>query len=166
MAFTIPGALLLVAAGLRAVWACRGLPRLGRLALAGVVLVPVAQAGYRVVCPWTRADSDRAAAFVLDRRGTGEQVAANIWEYDYYFRHLGAAYLSVPQEGTPVRPPASGFWLVANGKNAAERLAVLETCVPEREWTVRERREFTRASVFHLVRDEAGLISAPGRAGR
>src|SRR5262249_44122101 len=74
MAFAAPAALLLVAAGLPAAFAWLKPTRLGPALLAGVLLVPVAQAGYRVVCPWTRAESDRAAAFVHAQRLPDEPV--------------------------------------------------------------------------------------------
>jgi hypothetical protein len=155
MVFVAPAALLLIARGLPPtfVWLMR-FGRPGPVVLAGLALFPVAQAGYRVCCPWERADSAQAAALVQQRRQPAEIVLGTNWEHDYYFRSLGAGYQAVSTLGRKSRLPDQ-VWLVAAGKNAEKRTAWLSSLGPPGTWRVLEQQEFALTSVYHLQEVEA-----------
>ena len=104
--YTAPALALLIAEGLPLEWeaagtsALRNLCRYGAFALA---LLPLAWAVYRTVEPWNRADCAGAAQYVLAHRQPGEAVAANHWEYAYYFRHLGPDFSLLEEADLSVR---------------------------------------------------------------
>jgi uncharacterized membrane protein len=148
MAFAAPALLLLIAHGLPPTlsW-LRRFGRLGPAVVAAVVFFPVSQAAYRVVCPWERAASDRAADYVATHRESGEQVLGTKWEHDYYFRGLAADYqpLDRCKEGG-----AAHIWLMAAGKTEAARNAWLEELPGTGAWHIIDRQEFPQTTVFRL----------------
>jgi hypothetical protein len=161
MVFAAPAALLLVAAGLPAVFARLGrFGWVGRAALAGVCLFPAGQALYRVACPWDRFDSARAAAFVHARYRPGDLVAGTSWEHGYYFRDRKALYRSLIP--TPCDPPAPSatvparkdarLWLVAAGNTDSERQGFLDEVQKEKHWFPLARYDFERTTVFCLAK--------------
>jgi hypothetical protein len=161
MVFAAPGMLLLIAAGLPA--AFTWLRRFGPLApflLAGVVLFPIAQAGYRVGWPWPRADAAGAAAFVAAHCRAGEAVVGTAWEHDYYFRRRRVTFW--PLHPAAAEPPSAGgaergakarrLWLLASGKTARERRGYLEDLQASGAWAVRGQVEFHQTTVYYLER--------------
>jgi hypothetical protein len=173
MVFAAPAVLLLAASGLPPIlaWLRRVAPLAPALAVA-IVLFPVGQAGYRVVCPWDRADSARAAAYVQAERRSGEVVFGTNWEHDYYFRHLASAYKALDRLGQSSRkrlgigtssPAAERLWLVAAGKKEERRERWLQDLTASGLWRVLERREFDQTTVFHLEFIRGGaLLEQPG----
>jgi hypothetical protein len=108
MVFAAPAGLLLIAAGLPAMFAWLGRrARLAPLLLVVLLLFPVGQAAYRILVPWARLDSELAAAFVLRHRQPDEPVLGTLWEHTYYFRELGPLYrqLAPPPNYPPTLPP-------------------------------------------------------------
>src|SRR5207247_7107519 len=93
--------------------------RLGAALVGLFVLLPVGFAFYRLVDPWTRADSAGAAAYVLAERHSGDIVAVNSWECLYYFRSLGDALLDVQDLG---EQSAERIWMVLGDRDPQERL--------------------------------------------
>jgi hypothetical protein len=123
--------------------------RNGVLALA---LVPLAWAVQRVFDPWQRADCAGAAHYVLAHRQPDESVAANHWEYAYYFRHLGPAFSLLENAPSAWR---GSLWLVTTAGTPADRLAILHHFT-QQGWQTLEQHEFTLTSV--------SLLSRPGKA--
>jgi hypothetical protein len=164
MAFAVPGALLLVAAGIPPVLAWWG--RRSRYVSVGValfLLVPLAQAGYRLVVPWKRLDSASPAAFVLSRRQASEPVLGTLWEHAYYFRRLGPLYRVLdPQPTEPPNPPpdleeelatVTSFWVVAWRENE-EQESYAGRFHPQERWSLAERYWFRDLVVLHMVRTD------------
>ena len=117
----------------------------GVLALA---LLPLAWAVYRAVEPWSRADCAGAARYVLTHRQPGDVVAANHWEYAYYFRHLGAGF-SLLEDTNPNL--AGRLWLVTTAVAPRDRLEILHVFCRQ-GWKMLEQQEFKRTSVYLLSR--------------
>jgi hypothetical protein len=176
MVFAAPAALLLVAAGLPAVFAWLGRHScVAPLLLAGGLLFPVAQAAYRVVHPWRRLDSAQPAGFVLGHRQADEPVLGTLWEHTYYFRDLGPLYrqLNPPRRYPPSLPPtfdcASGrvdeegrrvtrLWVVGL-RGDVERPWTLEKIPPRGAWEVMETFSFQDMTALHLRRICSGAPS-------
>jgi hypothetical protein len=125
--------------------ALRVLCRYGVLALA---LLPLAWAVHRVCHPWNRADCAGAARYVLAHSRPGDSVAANHWEYAYYFRRLGLDFSLLPEASPAWR---GRLWLVTTAGTPADRLEVLQH-FRRQGWQSLEQHEFTRTSVFLLSR--------------
>jgi hypothetical protein len=104
----------------------------------------------RVLFPWPRADCAAAAAYVLAHHEPGETVAANHWEYAYYFRHLGSRLILL--NGAPHRFP-NRLWLVITAATPVDRQAVVRE-LSVGAWHIVDQREFARTSVFHLSRQD------------
>ncbi len=175
--FLAPALLLLVAAGVAPAFAWLGRHfRLGAVPLAGLLLFPVAQAGYRVAVPWARLDSATPAAFVLAKRQPSEPVVGLLWEHAYYFRNLGLLYRSLrPQLTDPhTLPPTSGrglpedggrravvtrLWLLGDRDPGAQR-AYLTELPPSGAWHVTAKYDFRDSTALH-VEQGADLAVAP-----
>lgn len=172
MVFAAPAALLLIAAGLPALFAwLRRQARFAPLALAGPLLFPALQAGYRVLVPWARLDSAQPAAFVLAHRQADEPVLGTLWEHAYYFRDLGSLYRQIePPPNYPPTPPPTfdcRTGLVDNAAVHVNRLWVMTLRnhdeiraalgrIPQCEsWHVAGRYEFRDMTVLHLQREMA-----------
>jgi len=156
--FAAPALCLLTAAGLADV-----LPRLLRrsrvLAAACLlaVLPPFVLAGYRLIEPWPRAASDRAAAFVLARRQPGDLILGNFWEHQYYFRRE-AGFRAWQGEFLPAEARARRAWVVHTAEQA---VPVYPFPLPA-GWEVVGRTAFERTSVFELCRrSPAAADTAP-----
>jgi len=162
MVYAAPAVVLLVAAGAAAAFAwLETRRRAAALGLALLLMAPAAAAVVHVVVPWQRADCDAAASFVQQHRRGGDQVAANHWEYLYYFRNLGADYS--PLEGfVPVRP--GRVWLVVTGGDAGDREPCLAPYASS-PWRVLERKEFRRTTVM-LVEPQFDVVSLSRKAER
>jgi hypothetical protein len=151
LVYATPALALLIAEGLplergvRSAFALRELCRYGVLALA---LLPLAWAVYRAVEPWSRADCAGAARYVLTHRQPGDVVAANHWEYAYYFRHLGAGF-SLLEDTNPNL--AGRLWLVTTAVAPRDRLEILHVFCRQ-GWKMLEQQEFKRTSVYLLSR--------------
>ncbi len=104
---------------------------------------------YRIVVPWDRADSDRAAAFVLANRSVNDLVTSNHWEYRYYFRKLEMTH--VPLQDFSV-PAVERFWVVATAAEARDRNEIIEQ-LKGGKWRIITQREFRRTSVVLLKRE-------------
>jgi hypothetical protein len=145
--FTAPAAALFIGAGVSPVSAwLRARNRLLPGVLTAVLAAPFALAAYRVAVHWPRADCAGAAAYVLANRLPTDPVAANHWEYSYYFRGLGSAFAPL-NEWTPQLP--SRVWVVlTQGKPAAG--APLVDPINWPDWRVLDQREFASTSVYLL----------------
>jgi hypothetical protein len=153
--YLAPALALLIAEGLplHAVAPCvsrsalRGLYAYGVLLLA---LLPLAWSAYRAVRPWSRADCAGAAQYVLMHRQPSDRVAANHWEYLYYFRHLCPGLILLG-DGEPV--PQARLWLVTTAGTPPQRLEILQHFGTQ-GWTMLEQHDFTRTTVFLLCGEE------------
>jgi hypothetical protein len=120
------------------------------------LLAPLVWSLYRTAIPWPRADTAAASAYVLAVRGGEDPVIANHWEYDYYFRRLGAAYQ--PLDGREFLEPQGGrVWLVVTGQTAQQRSEIVRGFL-EKRWQVATQREFIRTSVVLLERQPSGGV--------
>jgi hypothetical protein len=128
-----------------------GIAALCRYAVPAVTLLPLAWAAQRVCHPWNRADCAAAAQYVWTHRRPDDGVAANHWEYAYYFRPLGLSF-SLLEAGSP--PCDSRLWLVTTSDTPADRLEILRY-FGRQGWQRMEQHEFTRTSVFLLSREKA-----------
>jgi len=169
MVFAAPAALLLIAAGLPAIFAwLQRRARFAPLLLAGVLVFPALQAGYRIVFPWARLDSARPAAFVLRQRQADEPVLGTLWEHTYYFRNLGPLYrqLRPSPNYPPSLPPTfdcqSGqvddegrhvtrLWVIGV-RGHVEPQATLWWIPPRGAWGVVRRYDFRDMTALHLER--------------
>jgi hypothetical protein len=149
--YTAPALALLIAEGLpvdRDALRPLALRDLCRYGVFAVALLPLAWAVYRTVEPWNRADCAGAAEYVLAHRRPGEAVAANHWEYAYYFRHLGTDFTLLEEADLRTTGP---LWLVATAVLPEDRLAIWHLF--ERQgWHMLEQQDFTRTTVFRLWR--------------
>jgi hypothetical protein len=154
MIFAMPALVVLIAAGIEPIVEIARVRRaIGTLAIAIGSVALVATLGlslYRVAAPWSRADTFGASAYVLARRQPNEPVTANHWEYNYYFRHLGASFYSDLQLLDAAERPAR-FWIVMTAGNAGDRRAVLDRADA---WQVVDQHEFENSTVFLLSRKE------------
>jgi len=169
MVFAAPSAVLLIAAGLPALFAWLGRrARFAPLLLAGVLAFPALAAGYRVVRPWARLDSARPTAFVLARRGADEPVLGTLWEHTYYFHRLGPLYrqLAPPPNYPPSLPPTfdcrsgrvdedgtrvTSLWVVGV-RGDVEQPQTLAKIPPPGAWEVTETFAFRDMTVLHVAR--------------
>jgi hypothetical protein len=78
-----------------------------------LLLLPAAGTARRLVVPWAqRADIAGAAVLVLRQHAPGDQVIANNWAAQYYFRNLPATCEFCDAESVdPGRP----LWVVVAG---------------------------------------------------
>ncbi len=148
MVFAMPALLLLIGHGIDGVAAWRPRGRVfGSLAL-GVLIIPLAAtlgfAIFRVVQPWSRAETDAASAYVLTHRQPNEPVTANHLEYEYYFRHLGPVF--GPEMELPATNDAKRVWVVVTGRD--RRLRDELVVAKFAQWRTISRREFARTSVL------------------
>jgi hypothetical protein len=159
LAYAAPALALLIGEGLSPVLIRSWTPKPVAVSLAVLVLslllAPVAQAAYRAVFPWPRADCAGAAAYVLSQRRTNERVLANHWEYAYYFRHLADDF-TLLEEGR--RFDDGPLWLIATADTPVDRLQFAHTLHP-RDWHILRRYEFERTSVFLLARQAQALLT-------
>jgi hypothetical protein len=149
--YTAPALALLIAAGFpleRAEARTFLRPRLYRFGAIVLVLLPLAWAVYRTVEPWKRADCAGAAGYVLAHRQPGDAVAANHWEYAYYFRHLGADFTLLEEADLRI---TGHLWLVATAVLPEDRFAILHH-FESQGWRLQEQQHFTRTTVFLLGR--------------
>jgi hypothetical protein len=155
-AFATPALCLLTAAGARHV-----LPRLAvksrALALAiGLVAFapPLLLTAYRAVQPWPRAESDKAAVFVVERRAPGEPIFGNFWEYEYYLRNE-PTFRAWQGAFEPDALAAPRAWVIHTADRAVEQYPFP---LPP-GWEVAARTEFARTSVFELRRVACGPVT-------
>jgi hypothetical protein len=146
--YAAPAIILLIAAGVPPTFAWlvsrqRGLALLVWLAL----LAPLVLSIYHLAAPWGRADCCGAAEYILTHRQPGEEVAGNHWEYQYYFRALGSAYIPVER----LSSPKDRLWLVLSGVTPEERLRIAQM-IPPGDWRTARQRDFERTTVFLLTR--------------
>lgn len=156
--FTLPATVLLVGAGLPALWdwLCSR-AKIGTIVVAGAVFAIPGLSLYRVAVPWPRADCGGAAAFVLKERQVSEGITANHWEYLYYFRRLGSMFVPLDEvAAVPVRDQ----WLILTNPDNRDRVRVDRYFAPS-DWRVLEQREFASTTVYHLERRamETTLVS-------
>jgi hypothetical protein len=123
----------------------------GIMAVAALLLAPAIWSVYRVVVPWERADCSAAAAYVLAHRRPADPVAANHWEYLYYFRHLGPSMREVKELAGAPGQPGHRVWLVLSGETPGHRQCIAKH-LPPGDWQPLEEREFARTTVFLLGR--------------
>lgn len=150
MVYAAPALALLIAAGVPVAWEwLRVRPRWrpGLAILIALLLAPVAESAYRVVQPWPRPECDRAAAYVLAQRQPGDAVAANHWEYEYYFRCLGADFQPVDQQ----RDSLERLWVVLTGMTPETEARWREE-VTSNAWTLARQQAFFQTSVYLLCR--------------
>jgi hypothetical protein len=167
VAYAVPGLLLLIAGGIMPVWNwLRSRHALASWALAAVMLIPVAQAPYRIIRPWQRLDSRTPAEFVLARRDAREAVVGVVWEQAYYLRSLGSDYRAIgntptcPQTLAPGAPltgsradePADGIWLITHREPGIAE-AHVAGLLPQAAWRVVERYEFCDYLVLRVRRE-------------
>jgi hypothetical protein len=164
--FAAPAALLLVAAGVLPVftWLKARAP-LAVLPVVVLLLVPLGQAAYRMLVPWTRLDAAAPSALVLRARQPDEPVVGIYWEHAYYFRDLGPRFRALyPQPTEPPTPaPTSGeglpggearlrrLWVVGQ-KDAAAQEGYLRSLSADGRWRVLAKYEFTDSAVLYLER--------------
>jgi hypothetical protein len=135
--FLAPGYILLVAAGLPAVWSWlwrRARPAV--LILVGLLLVPVGQIAFRTAVPWPRPDFREPVAFVLQSGDPADAISGDHWELPYYTRHHSDRYLPLREIGA--RRPARVWVLTGTDPGIAE--SVLGQIPPE--WHRVESRTF------------------------
>ncbi|HLJ92843.1 MAG TPA: hypothetical protein VKU02_06585 [Gemmataceae bacterium] len=154
--YLTPALALLVAAGLPlSTGTSVSTGRLRAFCRAGVLVLPLVPLGWsihRVLDPWKRADCAGAARYVASHHQPGDGIAANHWEYLYYFRRMGFGVCLLGQD---TLSPQGRLWIVATATTAAERLEIVNHFA-QQGWMVLEQREFNRTSVV--------LFSKCGRA--
>ncbi len=151
MVFAMPAVFLLVGGGVDALLRWRpGRPWIRTSALVLIAIPILATCGFalfRVAVPWPRAATAEASAYVLANRQADEPVTANHWEYEYYFRHLGAAF--APELSRLASPEnTSRVWVVVTGHDGTTRAAVIASFP---KWRTLKRHEFARTSVLLMV---------------
>src|SRR5262249_54294741 len=142
--YAAPAVALLIAAGLAAAlpWV-QARTRLGGVALALLVLAPaVGVCLAHTVRPTGRAACDGAVEVVLARRQSGDRIASNAWECEYYFRNLGPVFVPLQQFGGDA---AGRLWLVLVSCSPEERMA-LAGKLYRAGWRDLERQEFERVT--------------------
>ena len=115
MMFALPALSVLAAEGLGALLESLGerMP-LATATIVGIaVLPPLALAGRDVMRPWLRPETAAATAYVLAARRPGDLVASGAWEYRYYLRGLGTAFVRLDEQPWP--RPTHRLWYVVNG---------------------------------------------------
>lgn len=121
------------------------------------VFCPLVWAGYTTLRPWPRADCAGAADLVLQNLQPGDRIAANHWEYQYYFRHVPEVYSNLRQR--KLDPPASRLWLVVTDAKANARQQILRAFGPK-QCRILEQQEFTRTTVTLLEREPESFEEA------
>jgi hypothetical protein len=177
MVFAAPAAVLLIAAGLPALFTwLRWRARFATAAVITMLVFPALQAGYRVAVPWARLDSATPAAFVLEHRRPDEPVLGTLWEHTYYFRELGPLYRQIepPPSYPPTPPPTfdcqtgkadedglhvNRLWVVAL-KNECEIDAALKRIPPSGAWQVVDRHDFRDMTAMRLDRKSVNVSTA------
>jgi hypothetical protein len=169
--FLAPACLFLVAAGMPTVYAwLRQRGRLATVPLLALLIVPLVQAGYRVVVPWVRNDLAEPSAFVLARRQADEPVAGGFWELSYYCRQLGPLYR--PLDPKPTDPPSveptsrtglsaddaavERLWLIVE-KRVTEPRALVASLPPAGEWRIVSSFDFDRVVALYVCRLRLGI---------
>jgi hypothetical protein len=177
MAFAAPAALVLVSLGLPPAFAwLRRHGRAGGIVLAGILLVPLGQAAFRVALPWDRLDCTEAVNLVLRQRMADEPVVGSLFEHTYYFRQLGSDYramcpsdFEVPSLPATLRstsrddgltdPYADRIWLIASHRDSRPENYV-SGLAPAGQWCVVEQHRFRNTSVLYLKRERAESLAA------
>jgi hypothetical protein len=170
VAYSIPALLLLISAGITPVcqW-LRQRHRFGPVLLLCLLFLPIVQAPWRMLKPWTRLDSRTPAEFVLAHRAAEEPVAGVVWEQRYYFRGLGSLYRALGQQptGPPTLPPATAIgadgcpsalsvpslWLVTFPDPHIQEAHVAELH-PGGPWRIVERHFFRDFAVLRVRQDK------------
>jgi disulfide bond formation protein DsbB len=151
MVFAAPACWLMAGAGVAALFQRPDrFSRLAAIALAGLAAFGVAQACYRVIVPWKRAEVGSAVAYVRARIQPTDAVIGNAWEDAYYFRDGAITY--VPSE-TFESLPFDRVWVIATTPNPRLRDAILKKVEAHGRWRVVDRQEFTRVGVYALERE-------------
>jgi hypothetical protein len=159
--FALPGLAVILAAGVEPVrqW-CRSRWHWGSVAVLLMLATPLVESLRFVAVPWPRADTAGAAQYILAHRKPGEAIAANHWEYAYYFRHEAGDFRFL--ENDP-RRHGHRLWIAFTTPEAAGRNAVREGL--ERQGRILDRREFEYTSVWLLDMTEPLTTAArPGGA--
>jgi peptidoglycan/LPS O-acetylase OafA/YrhL len=127
--FMLPALSVLAAEGLAVLLASvRDRTPLAAAAIGAIsILPPLLLAGREVLHPWQRPGAAAATAYVLAALQPGDLVASGAWEYRYYFRGIGTAFVRLDEQPWP--RPTRRLWYVVNGATservrAAERSAV------------------------------------------
>ncbi len=146
LVFTAPGLMLLSVAGFQPLqsW-LSNYPMLRSGVIAVVLLPPVLWASYRVILPWPRIASDRAAVFVQGHRQPREAIVHNHWDYLYYFRNELPPVYHWKGEPLPQRQP---FWLVISAKDSQARASLLALAAKRRQVVC--HKEFPATTVVLL----------------
>jgi hypothetical protein len=149
LVFLIPGLVLVLAESVPHVlnW-LRPRSRFGTAVVGLFLLLPIGLAFYRVVDPWPRADSARAAAYVRAEGQPSDLVAVNNWESLYYFRHSGKPVRDVRNLAGE---SADRIWLVLGERDLRARLRLAQALIPP-DCEPLARRDFTRMSVLLVAR--------------
>lgn len=144
--YAAPAIMLTVAAGFYEVWLWLW-PRwrVPAVALALIMLMPLAKAIHRFTKPWILNAPDAACEYVLQRVAPGEQVFSTNWEFEYYLRRLPDADCYV-RHGLPTS--ARPLWAVIGAFDETERTTMLTSVGANR--TILELREFPLVTVAHL----------------
>jgi hypothetical protein len=170
--FALPALAILAGAGLLPMWTwLRARCRPASCALPILFLAPLDWSLYGLAFPWPRADCEGAAQFVLSHRQEGEAITANHWEYLYYFRMVGAAFvpaqsldlLQSESTQTPLatampQPNTQRLWLVLTGKTQEEREKLASVYSPE-VWQTLCKKDFPFSSVRLLARRDSPVNS-------
>jgi hypothetical protein len=131
-----------------------------RYVVLAATFLPLPWAGLRVWHPWSRADCAGAAQYVRSHRLPGDRVAANHWEYRYYFRELDGGFGSL---GEVSLPSQGRLWLVTTASAPSDRWAIVHHYGRE-GWQMLEQHEFTRTDVFLLSRAISSFHPLPQNA--
>jgi len=166
--FALPGLALLVGAGLPPLYTWVGLRcRPASIAIAIVLLAPLALALYRLAAPWPRADCQGAAQFVLANRQRDDAITANHWEYLYYFRKAGKVFVppksmdlartgpgeSISFTDELPQPNAPRLWLILTGGTQSDRYRLANAYSPVL-WQTTQKHDFAMTTVFLLARHD------------
>jgi hypothetical protein len=146
MAYAAPALALCSATGIPVLlrWLRQRSP-LSAVALGVLLLAPVGRAIQHVVVPWNRADCAGAAAYVLTHRRPADQVVGNTWEYRYYFRRLGSAFIPLDE----LTSAHGRIWLVISGVTPDKRLGMAQD-LAKQHGAIREQHSFEWTTVFLL----------------
>ena len=147
--FAAPGLAILLAAGVEPVrqW-CRARWRWGSVAVLVLLLTPLGETLRFVVTPWPRTDAAEAADYILTRRGPHDQIAANHWEYVYYFRHQISACEELALES---HTSGGRIWMAFSTPDRGEQHR-FRTALASRG-RILERKKFTFTSVYLIETD-------------
>lgn len=146
--FAAPGLALLIGSGIEP--ACEFLRRRSRLApelLFVPVLASLALTARFAVTPWPRADAAGAADYILAHRLPGDGIAANHWEFLYYFRRCGNDW-QLLDHGFPENKER--VWIAFVAPDDSIRNSAIEGLTLSGR--VLQRREFKFTSVVLLDR--------------